>query len=581
MWCRRWKIVSIVTLVAALASLDELGARSLLSAGGSSPDDLARLLVSAGHELARQQRDGALDGAAVAAGTALARRLIATSVTPSPPTRSTPLVVIGPAADAHRIDADGVAGALRGSGWSVDQLLGPVAADELCAFLSARSAHGLVVTCSGSDGLPEAAVALGAAQRAGVPAVATGPAFGADDLRALRLGADAWAPDLRSVLTVVARWAEHRPEPGQVTPTPPEYTALQGQRFAMMAAADATMSCEPGYDDQRRQDLAAIVAHLGAAVMVDDSRVLLDFLSTYSPVPDREDAAARLLDALAVALPAGLRRSRDFVEDARRHTRHALGRSARIAAPSTPPGAGTWNHPGRPADPGDGQVFADLLLLGATACQVPMALLSVPRAGGGWSTLSFGVERRHLAGAESLLEFVARRHQGVEVGDLLVHPELSKSPFAGPPLGARWLYGIPARGSDGSVVGVFCVLERISRQITPREQRALLAVARQLGGHLEQWRRARASAGQPRGDDSAGSARSAGLAGLELRTEGPQLLRSHEVAALFDVTERTVINWAASGKLASLRTMGGHLRFRRDEVAALLAGRSPEALRSG
>ncbi|MDQ6615613.1 MAG: helix-turn-helix domain-containing protein, partial [Actinomycetota bacterium] len=40
------------------------------------------------------------------------------------------------------------------------------------------------------------------------------------------------------------------------------------------------------------------------------------------------------------------------------------------------------------------------------------------------------------------------------------------------------------------------------------------------------------------------------------------MLRSHEVAVLFDVTDRTVINWAAAKKLPSIRTAGGHLRFR-------------------
>jgi excisionase family DNA binding protein len=56
--------------------------------------------------------------------------------------------------------------------------------------------------------------------------------------------------------------------------------------------------------------------------------------------------------------------------------------------------------------------------------------------------------------------------------------------------------------------------------------------------------------------------------------DGHALLRSHEVAALFDVTERTVINWAASGKLACLRTVGGHLRFRSEDVMSLLEANS-------
>jgi excisionase family DNA binding protein len=39
------------------------------------------------------------------------------------------------------------------------------------------------------------------------------------------------------------------------------------------------------------------------------------------------------------------------------------------------------------------------------------------------------------------------------------------------------------------------------------------------------------------------------------------------------VTDRTVINWAAAGKLPSIRTAGGHLRFRGEDVMALLTGR--------
>jgi excisionase family DNA binding protein len=57
------------------------------------------------------------------------------------------------------------------------------------------------------------------------------------------------------------------------------------------------------------------------------------------------------------------------------------------------------------------------------------------------------------------------------------------------------------------------------------------------------------------------------------RDGGDELLRSHEVAVLFDVTDRTVINWAAANKLPSIRTAGGHLRFRGEDVLALLAGR--------
>jgi excisionase family DNA binding protein len=52
---------------------------------------------------------------------------------------------------------------------------------------------------------------------------------------------------------------------------------------------------------------------------------------------------------------------------------------------------------------------------------------------------------------------------------------------------------------------------------------------------------------------------------------GPDdLLVSREVAAIFAVCPRTIANWVRRGMLATTRTAGGHLRFRRQDVQALL-----------
>jgi len=49
-----------------------------------------------------------------------------------------------------------------------------------------------------------------------------------------------------------------------------------------------------------------------------------------------------------------------------------------------------------------------------------------------------------------------------------------------------------------------------------------------------------------------------------------------EVAAIFRVDPKTVTRWANSGKLASVRTLGGHRRFRQSEVQRLFdAGEGP------
>lgn len=49
-----------------------------------------------------------------------------------------------------------------------------------------------------------------------------------------------------------------------------------------------------------------------------------------------------------------------------------------------------------------------------------------------------------------------------------------------------------------------------------------------------------------------------------------RLLTPAEVAAMFRVDPKTVTRWAKAGKLSSIRTLGGHRRYRESEIAALL-----------
>jgi len=53
---------------------------------------------------------------------------------------------------------------------------------------------------------------------------------------------------------------------------------------------------------------------------------------------------------------------------------------------------------------------------------------------------------------------------------------------------------------------------------------------------------------------------------------GDRLLTPGEVAALFRVDPKTVTRWAAAGRIGSIRTPGGHRRFRESEVRELLEG---------
>jgi len=49
-----------------------------------------------------------------------------------------------------------------------------------------------------------------------------------------------------------------------------------------------------------------------------------------------------------------------------------------------------------------------------------------------------------------------------------------------------------------------------------------------------------------------------------------RLLTPGEVALMFRVDPKTVTRWASAGRIGSIRTPGGHRRFRESEVHGLL-----------
>jgi excisionase family DNA binding protein len=56
----------------------------------------------------------------------------------------------------------------------------------------------------------------------------------------------------------------------------------------------------------------------------------------------------------------------------------------------------------------------------------------------------------------------------------------------------------------------------------------------------------------------------------KVKVEQEVLLTPSEVASLFRVDPKTVTRWAKAGKLTSIRTLGGHRRYKESEVKNLL-----------
>jgi excisionase family DNA binding protein len=66
-----------------------------------------------------------------------------------------------------------------------------------------------------------------------------------------------------------------------------------------------------------------------------------------------------------------------------------------------------------------------------------------------------------------------------------------------------------------------------------------------------------------------------------MSTEQETLLTPAEVANLFRVDPKTVTRWAKAGKLTSIRTLGGHRRYKESEVKVLLITTTGKSIKEG
>jgi excisionase family DNA binding protein len=60
-------------------------------------------------------------------------------------------------------------------------------------------------------------------------------------------------------------------------------------------------------------------------------------------------------------------------------------------------------------------------------------------------------------------------------------------------------------------------------------------------------------------------------------THPERLLTPSEVASLFRVNPKTVTRWARAGRISCVKTLGGHRRFKADEIERLLAETGTES----
>lgn len=219
---------------------------------------------------------------------------------------------------------------LREEGWTVRLLGASTPPDHLRDGLRHLQADVVTIHCALPTNLHGVPGVAAVAHEAGLPVLAAGRGFGIDDHRALRLGCDGWAPDIRAGARLATAWLD---APPPLSDPPPrrhaEELALLHQGRADIAA-DALQLLEhwlpamARYDDRQRghthRDLLHILDAVEATMLVEDPRILDEFLVWLRRVlSSRSVPGAALtmgLEALAAAVSPELPAAHELLQGA-------------------------------------------------------------------------------------------------------------------------------------------------------------------------------------------------------------------------------------------------------------------------